>query len=116
MHQSPPNILLIQADQLTARMLGAYNNPIAKTPHIDSLAAGGAVFDAAYTNFPLCAPSRFSMMSGQLASTIGAYDNGAEFSSAIPTFAHYLRCTIKPVLWAKCTLSAQTNCMDLNSV
>jgi choline-sulfatase len=31
------------------------------------------------------------MMAGQLASTIGAYDNGAEFSSSIPTFAHYLR-------------------------
>ena len=88
---SRPNILVIQADQLAARYLGAYQNPIANTPHIDSLAANGAIFDSAYTNFPLCAPSRFSMMSGQLASTIGAYDNGAEFTSSIPTFAHYLR-------------------------
>jgi choline-sulfatase len=86
-----PNILVIQADQLAAKYLGVYRNPIASTPHIDSLAANGAVFDSAYTNFPLCAPSRFSMMSGQLASTIGAYDNGAEFTSSIPTFAHYLR-------------------------
>jgi choline-sulfatase len=86
-----PNILVIQADQLAASAIGAYRNPIASTPHIDSLAAGGAIFDAAYTNFPLCAPSRFSMMSGQLASTIGAYDNGAELTSSIPTFAHYLR-------------------------
>ena len=88
---SRPNILIIQADQLAARYRGAYQNPIESTPHIDSLAANGAVFDSAYTNFPLCAPSRFSMMSGQLASTIGAYDNGAEFTSSIPTFAHYLR-------------------------
>ncbi len=86
-----PNILVIQADQLATMAIGAYRNPIAKTPNIDSLAASGAIFDAAYTNFPLCAPSRFSMMSGQLASTIGAFDNGAEFASSIPTFAHYLR-------------------------
>jgi choline-sulfatase len=86
-----PNILVIQADQLAANAIGAYHNPVAKTPHIDSLAARGAIFDSAYTNFPLCAPSRFSMMSGQLASTIGAFDNGAEFASSIPTFAHYLR-------------------------
>ncbi len=86
-----PNILVIQADQLAAKYLGAYGYPIASTPHIDSLAATGTVFDAAYTNFPLCAPSRFSMMSGQLASSIEAFDNGAEFTSSIPTFAHYLR-------------------------
>ena len=91
MTKDRPNILVIQADQLTARFLGAYGNPIASTPHIDSLAEHGTVFDAAYTNFPLCAPSRFSMMSGQLASTIDAFDNGAEFPSAVPTFAHYLR-------------------------
>ncbi|MFT5112485.1 MAG: choline-sulfatase [Parasphingorhabdus sp.] len=90
-NQQRPNILVIQADQLAAGFLSAYHNPIAVTPHIDSLASSGAVFDSAYCNFPLCAPSRFSMMSGQLASTIGAYDNGAEFPSSIPTFAHYLR-------------------------
>ena len=86
-----PNILVIQADQLAPDFLGAYHNPIAVTPHIDALASSGALFESAYCNFPLCAPSRFSMMSGQLASTIGAYDNGAEFASSIPTFAHYLR-------------------------
>ena len=48
---SRPNILVIQADQLAAKYLGAYRNPIASTPHIDSLAANGAVFDSAYTNF-----------------------------------------------------------------
>jgi len=36
---SRPNILVIQDDQLAARYLGAYQNPIARTPHIDSLAA-----------------------------------------------------------------------------
>ncbi len=91
MKSDRPNILIIQADQLAANAIGAYQNPIASTPHIDSLAANGVIFDSAYCNFPLCAPSRFSMMSGQLASTIAAFDNGAEFRSSIPTFAHYLR-------------------------
>ena len=91
MQSRQPNILVIQADQLATDALGVYGSKIAKTPHIDALAQNGAVFDAAYTNFPLCAPSRFSMMSGQLASDIGAYDNGAEFASSTPTFAHYLR-------------------------
>ncbi len=86
-----PNILLIQVDQLAASFLPAYGNSVAKTPHLDALAERSVVFDSAYTNFALCAPSRFSMLSGRLASEIGAYDNGAEFPSSIPTFAHYLR-------------------------
>ena len=45
-----PNILVIQADQLAARYLGACRNPIANTPHIDSLVANSAVFDSAYVN------------------------------------------------------------------
>jgi choline-sulfatase len=79
------------ADQLTARALPAYGNRIAKTPHIDALAAGGVVFDSFYCNSPLCAPSRFSTLSGRQVSAIGAYDNAAEFPAHVPTFAHYLR-------------------------
>jgi choline-sulfatase len=86
-----PNILLIQVDQLAASFLPAYGNAVAKTPHLDSLAEQSVVFESAYTNFSLCAPSRFSMLAGRLASEIGAFDNGAEFASSTPTFAHYLR-------------------------
>jgi len=91
MTSNPPNILFIQVDQLAASFLPAYGNNIAKTPHLDALAERSVVFDSAYTNFALCAPSRFSMLSGQLASEVGAYDNGAEFPSAVPTYAHYLK-------------------------
>lgn len=87
----PPNIVLIMADQLAPQFTGAYGHPLVKTPNIDALAQAGARFDAAYCNSPLCAPSRFSFMSGQLVTRIAAYDNGAEFRSSIPTFAHYLR-------------------------
>lgn len=86
-----PNFLVLMADQLAARALPAYGNRIAKTPHIDSLAAAGVVFDSFYCNSPLCAPSRFSFLAGRQISAIGAYDNAAEFPAQVPTFAHYLR-------------------------
>ncbi len=85
------NILLFMVDQLTAFALNAYGGGVCKTPHLDRLAQNGVVFENAYCNYPLCAPSRFSMMSGRLPSRIGAYDNGAEFTASTPTFAHYLR-------------------------
>jgi choline-sulfatase len=86
-----PNFLILMADQLGARALPAYGNRIAKTPHIDALAAAGVVFDSFYCNSPLCAPSRFSFLSGRHVSAIGAYDNAAEFPAQMPTFAHHLR-------------------------
>ena len=86
-----PNLLLIMADQMAASALPVYGHELVKAPNIEALAADGVVFDSAYCNFPLCAPSRFSMLSGQLPSRIGAYDNAAEFPSSIPTLAHYLR-------------------------
>ena len=88
---SKPNILFLQVDQLSAFSLAAYGNPICKSPNLDAIAERGAVFDTAYCNFPLCAPSRFSMATGQLCSQIGAYDNAAEMPASVPTYAHYLR-------------------------
>ena len=86
-----PNILMVMCDQLAAPILALHGGPMNQTPHLDRLAERGLVFDKAYTASPLCAPARFSMMAGQLASRIGAWDNAAEFRSEIPTFAHYLR-------------------------
>ncbi len=86
-----PNFLIIMADFMGALTLPPYGNTIAKTPSITSLAEQGVVFQNAYCNYPLCAPSRASLMSGLLPSQIGVYDNGAEFPASIPTFAHYLR-------------------------
>jgi choline-sulfatase len=91
MTTTKPNILFIMADQLAAPALPFYGHPHVKTPHLSKLAANGVVFENAYCNSPLCAPSRFSMMSGQLPSHIGAYDNAAYYSAEIPTLAHYLR-------------------------
>jgi choline-sulfatase len=85
------NILFIQVDQLAASALHMYGNPACQTPNLDRLASEGFVFDNAYCNYPLCAPSRFSMAAGLLPSKIAAFDNGAEFPSSVPTYAHYLR-------------------------
>ncbi len=86
-----PNLLILMADQLSALALPAYGNRIARTPQIDALAERGVVFDAAYCNSPLCAPSRGVLTYGRLPSGTGVYDNAAEFPSQVPGFAHYLR-------------------------
>jgi choline-sulfatase len=86
-----PNILLIMADQVAGPALAFDPQSAARTPHLSALAEGGVVFDNAYCSSPLCAPSRFSFMAGQLPSRIGAYDNAAEFAASVPTLAHYLR-------------------------
>jgi choline-sulfatase len=91
MSQSNPNFLFIMADQMAAQALPAYGNKFVKTPNMDALTEGGVVFDNAYCNSPLCAPSRFSLLSGRLPSRIEAFDNAPEFPSSIPTFVHYLR-------------------------
>ena len=85
------NILFVMADQLAARALPAYGNSVARTPNLDALAAEGVLFESAYCNSPLCAPSRASLLAGRLPSRIGAYDNGAELAASVPTLAHYLR-------------------------
>lgn len=88
---SAPNILLIQADQLTAMALSAYGNKTVKDPHITRLAERGVVFENCYCNLPMCGPSRASMHAGRLPFAIEMYDNASEFHADIPTFAHYLR-------------------------
>lgn len=87
-----PNILYIMADQMAAP-LQKFNDPdsVIKTPHLDELARTGINFSSAYCNSPLCAPSRFTMCSGQLPSKIGGYDNASILGPEVPTYAHYLR-------------------------
>ncbi len=89
--KAAPNILLLMADQLPPSFLPAHGNKVAKSPCLDDLAERGIVFDNAYCNYPLCAPSRSSFMTGKLCSDIGAYDNGSELPAAVPTISHYLR-------------------------
>ena len=76
---------------MSADVLSAYGNRFSITPTLDQLADTSVIFSTAYCNYPICAPSRFSMMTGQLPSRIEAFDKAAELPAALPTFAHYLR-------------------------
>src|SRR5262249_29783010 len=86
-----PDILIIMADQLAPSALPCHGNPVTQAPALSWLAESGVVFDAAYTASPLCSPGRASFLTGLLPSRTRVYDNAAQFSSEIPTFAHYLR-------------------------
>ena len=88
---SRPNFVIIQADQLAAPSLPMYGNSIVQTPNLSALANRGTTFHNMYCNNPVCGPSRASMMTGQLSSVVGCYDNAGEYLSSHPTFAHYLR-------------------------
>ncbi len=57
------NVLFIIADDLNDNM-GIYDHYLVKTPNIDKLAKRGLLFNQAFCNFPLCGPSRASMMTG----------------------------------------------------
>ena len=86
-----PNFLIIVVDQLNGTLFPDGPATWLKTPALTKLAERSLRFPTCYTASPLCAPARASLMSGQLPSRTGVYDNAAEFGSDIPTFAHHLR-------------------------
>lgn len=61
-----PNLLVIMSDEQSWNTLGCTGNPAARTPHLDALAERGMSFDRMYTPFPLCCPSRTSLMTGMM--------------------------------------------------
>jgi iduronate 2-sulfatase len=88
-----PNVLLICVDDLKP-LLGCYGDVLARTPHIDRLAARGMRFDAAYCNQAVCAPSRNALLTGLRPTTLGIYDLETNFRRAAPdavTLPQYFR-------------------------
>ena len=63
------NVLIVMADEQSWDTLGAHGNPVARTPHLDALAARGASFRHSYTPYPLCCPARASLWTGLLPHT-----------------------------------------------
>jgi arylsulfatase A-like enzyme len=83
-----PNILWIYCDELRTDALGCYGHDTIqpKTPHIDSLAENGTLFEQCFCNSPVCVPSRVSTVSGRYPEETGVYHNEAAWPGyAMPT-------------------------------
>jgi len=60
------NILILMSDEQRWDTLGFASNPVARTPHLDQLAARGTSFDRCYTAYPLCCPARASLWTSRM--------------------------------------------------
>ena len=78
-----PNVLFIIVDDLRPQ-LGAYGFPEARTPSIDRLAAQGVLFERAYVQWPVCGPSRASLLSGLRPETSGVHYIGQRIQEKAP--------------------------------
>ena len=77
------NVLFIVSDDLRPT-LGSYGNPIVKTPNLDKLASQGVRFDRAYAQYPLCNPSRSSLLTGKYPTQTSILDNEYYFRALHP--------------------------------
>ena len=81
--QSRRNVLFIAADDLNHRF-STYGDGLVKTPNLDRIARTGVRFDRAYCQFPLCSPSRTSIMTGLAPDATGVYDLRKHFRETVP--------------------------------
>ncbi len=79
------NVLFLLVDDLRPE-LGCYGQNEIKTPNIDALAAAGVKFERAYVQYPLCNPSRSSMLNGRYPTVTGVLDNTVWFGDQHPDF------------------------------
>src|SRR5271170_4138693 len=86
----PPNVLVIMSDQHTRAAMGAAGSAVARTPNLDALARSGVRFENAYCTYPVCVPSRASLLSGLYPHRHQAIDNSRAWPFEVKTLAHYL--------------------------
>jgi choline-sulfatase len=86
-----PNILLIMTDEHNGNVVGNAGDPYVNTPNIDKLAKNGITLENAYTNSPVCAPSRLSFLSGKYVSRVDMWHNWSWLpSNEYTTLPHLL--------------------------
>ncbi len=81
--QTKPNVLLIMADDLRD-FGGAFTKEAVKTPNLDRLRARGTTFERAYVQYPVCNPSRNSLMTGLRAEQTGIVGNDIPLRQKMP--------------------------------
>lgn len=86
-----PNILLIHADQHRFDCLGAYGNSEIRTPNLDGLANDGVRFENSFCPYPVCTPSRYSLLCGQYVHEHRGSNNQSTLAPEIATFPRLLR-------------------------
>lgn len=82
------NVLVIMTDQHLYTAAGFMGDPWVQTPNLDTLAAGGTVFERAYTPSPVCVPARQSLLTGRLPHAHGATGNARPMKPNERTIAH----------------------------
>ncbi|HEY1927326.1 MAG TPA: sulfatase-like hydrolase/transferase [Caulobacteraceae bacterium] len=96
---SRPNIVLFVADELRADALACYGNPVVQTPNFDRLASEGVLFEDCHVQFPVCAASRCSLLTGWPASTRGHRSLYHLLRPDEPNLFRYLRQAGYDVFW-----------------
>ena len=88
-----PNILWVVSEDNSHHWLGCYGNKQVSTPNIDQLAAEGVRYEFAYSNAPVCAVARSTLITGRYACSIGTQNMRSRYPipSDIHTFVSYLR-------------------------
>ena len=89
--QKRPNIVFVFSDDHSVNAIGAYGSKMNKTPHLDSLANEGAVFNRNYVANSICAPSRACVLTGKHSHKNGHKDNSAWFDGSQMTFPKELQ-------------------------
>ncbi len=83
-----PNVLLIMTDQHRKDAIGAYGNPVIKTPNLDALAATGVRFDNCWVQHAACMPSRACIFTGRYPMAHRVRSNGVPLPKHETTLAH----------------------------
>ncbi|MCL2665018.1 MAG: sulfatase-like hydrolase/transferase [Defluviitaleaceae bacterium] len=86
-----PNVLLIVADQHRQDCLPAYGNLDVAAPNLDALANEGAIHTEHYCVYPICTPSRYSLLTGRYPHSHLGFDNRCTIPAGIETFPKILR-------------------------